>query len=234
MSEWWTYRLTSFLLFSPRTYYRTIELYNLAIWPAHLAGLAIGLAVVALLATHSGWRNQIVAALLAVCWLWIGWAFLYERYAQINWVATWIGALFALQSGLFVGVGVIGRRLAFEVADRRASRLAIALITFIVVGYPLLAPLGGRMWTSAEVFGVAADPTALATVGAVALVRGRIRWLLLVVPLLWCGFTALTLRAMKSPETFVVTSVTLLALLPAVVGRRNGTAARAPTARPAR
>ena len=73
MSEWWTYRLTSFLLFSPRTYYRTIELYNLAIWPAHLAGLAIGLAVVALLATHSGWRNQIVAALLAVCWLWIGW-----------------------------------------------------------------------------------------------------------------------------------------------------------------
>jgi hypothetical protein len=33
MSEWWTYRLTSFLLFSPRTYYRTIERYNLEIWP---------------------------------------------------------------------------------------------------------------------------------------------------------------------------------------------------------
>src|SRR5258707_15614550 len=51
MSEWWTYRLTSFLLFSPRTYYRLLELYNLAIWPAQLAGAAIGVAIVALLIT---------------------------------------------------------------------------------------------------------------------------------------------------------------------------------------
>ena len=28
MSEWWTYRLTDFLLFSPRTYDRLFELYN--------------------------------------------------------------------------------------------------------------------------------------------------------------------------------------------------------------
>ena len=28
MSEWWTYRLSNFLLFSPRTYYRLFELYN--------------------------------------------------------------------------------------------------------------------------------------------------------------------------------------------------------------
>ena len=33
MSEWWTYSLSDFLLFSPRTYYRLFELYNLAIWP---------------------------------------------------------------------------------------------------------------------------------------------------------------------------------------------------------
>jgi hypothetical protein len=31
MSEWWTYSLWDFLLFSPRTYYRLFELYNLAI-----------------------------------------------------------------------------------------------------------------------------------------------------------------------------------------------------------
>src|SRR5207344_56876 len=92
MSEWWTYRLTSFLLFSPRTYYRTIELYNLAIWPAQLVGLAIGLAIVELLVSNHRHRDRIIAALLAACWLWSGWAFLYQRYAQINWVAPWFAA----------------------------------------------------------------------------------------------------------------------------------------------
>jgi hypothetical protein len=54
MSEWWTYRLTSVLLFSPATYYRLLERYNLAIWPAQLAGMAIGLAFVALLIGKRG------------------------------------------------------------------------------------------------------------------------------------------------------------------------------------
>jgi hypothetical protein len=223
MSEWWTYRLTSFLLFSLRTYYRTIELYNLSIWPAQLAGVAIGLAIVALLVRTSRYRDQIVAALLAACWLWIAWAFHYQRYAQINWVAPWFAAAFALQALLLVVVGGIAGRIVFRPASGRPFWLAISLIAIIVVGYPLLAPLTGRSWTTAEVFGVAADPTALATIAALALVRGRIRWLLLVIPVLWCTLTALTLWAMKAPETFVVAVGALLATFLASVRRmRNG------------
>ena len=48
MSEWWSYSLSDFLMFSPRTYYRLFELYNLALWPWHIAGLALGLVVLAL------------------------------------------------------------------------------------------------------------------------------------------------------------------------------------------
>ena len=33
MSEWWTYTLSDFLLFSPRTYYRLFELHHRALWP---------------------------------------------------------------------------------------------------------------------------------------------------------------------------------------------------------
>jgi len=43
MSEWWTYRLSDLLLFSPRTYYRLFELYNAAIWPAQVLAVVIGL-----------------------------------------------------------------------------------------------------------------------------------------------------------------------------------------------
>ena len=49
MSEWWTYTLSDFLLFSARTYYRLFELYNLAIWPAQSVALALGSIVLALL-----------------------------------------------------------------------------------------------------------------------------------------------------------------------------------------
>ena len=51
-----------------------------------------------------------------------------------------------------------------------------------------------------------------------ALVRGRIRWLLLVVPVLWCAVAAATLRAMDAPEGWVVLAAGVLALWPAVRG----------------
>jgi hypothetical protein len=216
MSEWWTYRLGSFLLFSPRTYYRTIELYNLAVWPAQVAGLAIGLAIVALLIANVGARDRIIAGLLAACWLWIAYAFQYQRYAQINWAANWFAAAFALQAFLLVVLGVIAGRIAFEPAGGREFGIAALVIGVTVIGYPLLAPLAGRAWTTAEMFGVAADPTAIATVAVLALVRGRLRWWLLIVPLLWCAVTALTLWAMKVPEAGVVAVATLFALWPAM------------------
>jgi hypothetical protein len=227
MSEWWTYRLTSFLLFSPRTYYRTIELYNLAVWPLQLVGVAIGIAIVALLVRKQRRRYRIVAALLAVCWLWIAWAFHYQRYAQINWAASWIAVAFALEALLLVAIGSMGGRIVFELSSRRLYWIAIALITIIVVGYPLLAPLTGRSWTAAEVFGTAADPTALATVAILALIRGPIRWILLMVPLLWCSFSALTLWAMKSPEALIVAVGALLALLASFSRRADPRADRA-------
>jgi len=46
MSEWWTYSLSDFLMFSSRSYYRLIESYNAAIWPAHLLALMAGLVVI--------------------------------------------------------------------------------------------------------------------------------------------------------------------------------------------
>ena len=89
-----------------------------------------------------------------------------------------------------------------------------------ILGYPLLAPITGRPWTTAEIFGVAADPTAIASVAVLALVRGRIRWPLLVVPVIWCAIAA-TLWAMDAPEAWVLLAAGLLALWPAVAGTRH-------------
>ena len=140
MSEWWTYRLSSFLLFSPRTYYRLLELYNLAIWPAQLAGVVIGLAIIALLARERGRRDRIIAGLLAVCWLWIAWAFHYQRYAQINWAAPWFAAAFAFEALLLVVVGVLAGRLVLQPVSGGKLWIASSLVAPFpppVVIYPV-------------------------------------------------------------------------------------------------
>ena len=75
MSEWWTYTLSDFLMFSPRTYWRLVELYNRDVWPAQLVALAAGLAAIALARSNKPAGGRLLAALLVAAWLWVGWAF---------------------------------------------------------------------------------------------------------------------------------------------------------------
>jgi hypothetical protein len=66
MSEWWTYRLSDFLLFAPNTYYRLFELYNDAIWPLQLAGLALGAVLLVLLVRDRPYSSRVIARILAL------------------------------------------------------------------------------------------------------------------------------------------------------------------------
>jgi hypothetical protein len=206
MSEWWTYSLTDFLLFSSRTYYRLFELYNAAVWPAHIAALAIALALLASVYRRDG---RAVAALLAVVWLWIAVAFHLQRYATINWAALYVAPLFVLQALLLAWTGVARNRL-----DAAPAAPGLALLAFALFVQPLIGPLLGRSWMQAEIFGLAPDPTAVATLGVLLLSR-RPHWHLLAIPLLWCAFTGLTLQAMEAPDALVTPGAALLALLAA-------------------
>lgn len=208
MSEWWTYTLSDFLLFSPRTYWRTVELYNLAVWPLQLAGLALGAWMGAWLFTSRGVPRW-TFVLLAASWLWIAWSFHYERYAQINWAAPAFALAFAAQGMLLGAYALIGAPIMLA-----RKRVAVAaVVAFTVVGYPLLAPLAGRTWTTAEAFGTAATPTAVATLALAGVIRGRKRWWVAVVPLAWCAIAAATLWVMdESAEALVVAALTALGL----------------------
>jgi hypothetical protein len=107
MDVWLTYSLSDFLLFSPRTYYRLFELANAALWPLHVAAAALGLSLVVLLHRGGAWRGRAIAAILAACWLWVAWDFLYGRYDPINWMARYFAVGFVVQALLFVLAGVV-------------------------------------------------------------------------------------------------------------------------------
>lgn len=207
MSAWWTYRPEDLLLFSPETYRRLFELYNEALWPAQLPVLALGAVVPLFLLRPRGERA--VSALLAAGWLWTGWGFHWERYAEINWAASAFAAVFALQAALLGWQGLVRGRILFGGAPAPPAYAGLAVYLLALAGYPLAAPLAGDSWRAAQVLGLAPDPTVVATLGLLLTAR-RAHWGLLVVPLLWCAVTGVTLWTMGAPAAWPAPAAGLL------------------------
>jgi hypothetical protein len=201
MSEWWTYRPEDFLLFSPRVYWRMFELHNAAFWPLHFATLAAGLAIILLVLRRLPRRGLWVALILAAFWAFVGWAFLWSRYAAINWAIVYVAPAFGVQA-LLLAIAAARGGLALDQKDAGAW-LGVLLMAIGIVAYPLLPPLFERPWRSAEVFGTAPDPTAIATLGALLTASGRLAPLLLVIPLLWLLLSGLTLQTMGDPHAWL-------------------------------
>ena len=197
MSEWWTYGLSDFLLFSPRTYFRLFELYNAAVFPAQVVAVALCLALIVLLRRAGPLPGRIAGAILAAAWLWVAIAFHSMRYATINWAAIYFAAAFlveavCLAAAIFTNFWLL-----------RRGTVGLGLIA-LAIAYPLVAPLFRRPWSQAEFVGLAPDPTVVATLGALLLGRGWVRWALAIIPLAWCGVGGATLWTMGAPDASIL------------------------------
>ena len=211
MTEWWTYRIDSFLLFSARTYQRLIESTNTDAWPLQMVALMAGVGLLLWLGRpHSQRRDRVVFVLLALAWAWVAWNFLHRRFATINWAADYAAVLFGLQAVALLWVGVSrGGRVRRKLSP--TDPVAILLIVLGVVVYPLIAPMLGRPWLQAEVFAVSPDPTAITTLGFLLLAEPP-RRALIVVPVLWCLFHGAMLWGLRAGQAWVPPAVALLAL----------------------
>jgi len=212
MSEWWTYSLRDLLLFSQRTYYRLFELYNLEWWPLHGLALALGLALLVLARQRGQRAGRTLVAILALGWLWVAWAYHGQRYASINWAADYYAWAWALQGALLLVNAAIRGRCGAAPATRLQQRVGLALLLFALLVFPLIGPLHGRSWTQAEVFGMAPDPTVLATLGVLLLAGARPAWALFPIPVAWCLISGATLWAIDSPDFWVVPVSAMMAV----------------------
>lgn len=218
MSEWWTYSLRDLLLFSPQTYYRLFELYNLEWWPLQLVMLAGGLAILGLWWRGGGRAGCAIAVILAMSWLWVAWAFHGQRYATINLAADYLAWAFAVEALLLLWLGGVRGRFTLVLASRFQQWVGGGIFLFSLWVYPLLAMFMDRSWAQAEVFGMAPDPTALATLGILLFAGGRSLWVLFPIPVMACLISGATLWTMASPDFAVVPLAALLAVVVAVAG----------------
>lgn len=185
MTEWWTYGLSDFLMFSPQAYWRLVARYNAAWWPAQMVALAAGCGLLVLVLVR---RPDVAAAraalvLLAAAWAWVGWAFHARQYAEIFLAAPWLAWTCGVQASMLLVAAATSRDAHPAPAASKAGTLLLVLALL----FPLLAPLSGRDLQQAEVFGFMPDPTALATLGvllALAQPRASTRAALAVIPAL--------------------------------------------------
>jgi hypothetical protein len=207
MREWLSYSLQDILMFSPRVYYRLIEQYNADLWPAGVLAFGAGGAILLGMLRPGDVASRICLAILGLAWAWVGWAFLWGRFATINWPMLYVAPAFALEALLLAGLGVTG---AIALAPRR--NLPASIIFAAALLYPLLAPLTGRTWGSAQVFGLMPDPTVIATMALLAASAGPWRWALMAAPALWCVISTLTLWTMGAAEFFVPATAAVITI----------------------
>jgi len=241
MSEWWTYRLSDFLMFSPRSYRRLFELVNADVWPAQLLAQAAGVVVLAALWRRRRHATVLAWALLALAWALVGWAFHWRRFEPINWAAAGFALAFGVQAIVFAAASLLATRAARPPARDGAVQLAGFGLLLGALLWPLIAVAAGRPWLQAPVFGVAPDPTVLATLGVLLLaaplggsrrarlLRAAASWLL---PLAWCAVGGAMAWTLAEPDA---------ALLPAAAAgaawlhhRHRGTGAPKERELPAR
>ena len=223
MSAWWnewsSYRPADFLMFAPRLYWRLFESLNLAFWPLQVGIVVAGVVWLCWVWRDGGTPGRSAApatlAALALGWALTASAFLWQRLAPIHWLAGNIAPLFLLQAAALLalaGHGAVQLR-----RDGLRRTVGLCLLAWALLLHPLLAGLAGRAWTQAEIVSLASDPTAIATLGLLLLLRGP-RWpmrALWAVPLAWCALSAATLWTMGSAQGWVLGAAVLLALVAA-------------------
>ena len=215
-----SWALEDLLLFSPQVYWRLFALENESVWPAQPVLLAAGALLV--LCLLRCWRPSPCwfGPVLGAAWLWSGWHFVALRYGTVNWAAPTLAWGFYAEAALLAALGLSGR-LAFAGSGRRVQA-GIGLLAAAVLLWPALAPLDGRSWHEAEVVALAPDPTALATLGLLAL-AARSRWtaLLCVAPTLWLALSALTLVTLGAWQGWAVLAALLAGLAAWAAPGRN-------------
>lgn len=240
MDAWWSYRPSDLLMFSPAIYWRLFESLNRQAWPFAVALLVSGVGIGWWWArtaarTHAGSAQALTLAhavsargavvLMALAWIWVAWAFFWQRFAPINTAAETFAWLFWVQALGLVGLA-LSPGLRWAPVRHGRTRVGLVLGAWALIGHPALAGVFGRPGIQAEWFGLAPDSTAIGALALLLLLDAprplsRALWRALwILPLVWCAITSLTLWTLGEAQAWVVLALAGGALGAAALGRR--------------
>jgi hypothetical protein len=159
--------------------------YNEAIWPAQIAAYVLGVVAVAALFRPGRSSDRIIAAVLAMMWLWTGIVYHGVFFAGINKAAFGFAALFIVQGIAFLYLGVIRDGLRFALRPGLPAVVGGLFILYAAVLYPLIGIATGHGWPAMPMFGITPCPVTIFTFGLLLLTTRRFSYWLLAIPFVW-------------------------------------------------
>ncbi|NMT64209.1 DUF6064 family protein [Marinobacter orientalis] len=206
---WFSYSLSDFLMFGPEVFLRLFVRINQDFWPWQGGAVAMMVLVAGLLVRGDKPAKRAVLLLLAAAWIWSGAGFLMEYYGPINIPATWFGWAFILQAALLTVAALVWPWDGSPEKPARQWHAGTAWLAMTAL-LSLLAVAQSGNWQAIALFGIAPDVTIAASVPCLLLLPRRVRWLFLLLPLLWSVFSAATLWTLGTRLMFVLPLFTLV------------------------
>lgn len=180
------------LPFSRDQFFDVFAQYNVSIWPAQLALLALAIAAFALVffAVGGGRGGRAVQTAttapgwaLAILWAWMAIGYHFIHFSRINPAAWVFGAAFLVAAGLFALETQRGR-LRFEQPQGALGAVGLAIVFYAFIGYPILGALAGHAYPREPTFGLPC-PTTIFTLGLLLFAKRPRPVSVFVVPFAW-------------------------------------------------
>lgn len=157
---------------------------NAAVWPTQIVWYLAAAAMVGLALWPVRRSSQLICALAAAYFAWIGIAYFAWQMPGMHF-SSWWAAVFTLQAVLLVIAGVVRSDLLIRPRKDLASGLGAVVIAYALVGYPLIGLAGGHPLRTLPVLGVSPCVTVVFFFGLLLWARPPAPKYLLLVPLAW-------------------------------------------------
>ncbi|WP_372926926.1 DUF6064 family protein [Marinobacter sp.] len=206
--DWLNYSLSDFLMFGPEVFLRLFVRINQDFWPLQGIAVVIMLLIAGCVVRGDTLAKRAILLLLAAAWGWSGAGFLMDYYGPINSPATWFGWAFILQAALLTVAALVWPwdGSAAHSARRWQAGAGWLVMTALL---PLLVVGQSGNWYAVALFGLTPDVTVAASVPCLLLLPRQVRWLFLLLPLLWCLFSVATLWTLGTRLMLILPAVTL-------------------------
>lgn len=190
------------LPFSVEQFFDIFSSYNEAIWPAQVAGYALGILALFFVFFRRSRSGRVVSAVLALFWVWIGVFYHIAYFSAINQAAFIFGVIFVVQGVLFLAFGVIMGKLSFIAEWTPLSIIGGGFIVFAMLVYTLTGIKFGHSLSASPIFAVAPCPTVIFTFGILLWSEKPVPVCLLIIPLLWSVIGTVAAISLQVPQDY--------------------------------
>jgi hypothetical protein len=191
------------------------EQYNQAIWPMHVLAYVLGIAAILCAVRKIRYADQVISAVLAFFWAWMGIVYHLMYFSTINRAAIGFGILFIIQAILWLVFGVVRPKFSFRVEINPYSVTGMVLIVYAMLIYPIIGMLLGHGYPRSPSFGVAPCPTTIFTFGLLLLTSAKVPKFALAIPFFWSllGFWAALSLGIREDVGLLVAGMLSVGLL---------------------